>query len=80
MKELDVFIEELPASYSSRATDGLDKWVRALGRKWIGKDVFESVSPTSEKRDVAESLKRLYSRGYLTNEETQETIKLFGGW
>jgi len=80
MKELDIWIEELPASYPAGETRELDKWVNALGRKKIGKDIFESVSPTSERVDIVESLRRLYSRGYLTNEETHDTIKLFGGW
>lgn len=80
MRELDIWIEELPESYPYIQTRELDHWVQALGRKRIGKNIFEVVSPASERGDVAESLKRLYSRGYLTNVETQDTIKLFGGW
>jgi hypothetical protein len=80
MRELGLSIEELPEAYPHSDTKELDQWVRALSRGWVSKNLFESVSPSSERKEVGESLKRLYSRGYLTNTEVQDTIKLFGGW
>ena len=80
MKELEAWIEELPESYPFIQTRELDRCVRSLGRGWISRDSFEDVSPSTEKKDITESLKRLYNRGYLTDEEIQKTIGLFGGW
>lgn len=80
MEETGSYIEELPESYSATETKELDQFTRALGRDWISKYEFLVHSPSSGREDVAESLKRLYDRGYLTNREVQNTMKLFGGW
>lgn len=67
----------------------LDAWVYPLARGRISLDTFlqgrgfDTISSTergSLRRQVAVSLRRLYSRGYVTNIEVQDTIKLFGGW
>ena len=80
MEGADIWIDDLAEQYPYTETRELDKLVRALGRGWITKDIFEQVSPSISRNEIGESLKRLFDRGYLTNIETQDTIKLFGGW
>lgn len=74
-------IEELHSSYGGFTQEReLDTWVRALGRGKIHKDTLLELYPEITKGEVSGSVKRLHSRGYLTNMETQDVMKLFGGW
>jgi len=79
----DITIESLPNSYPFTSNRELDTYVRMLGRGSLDLDTFMTLTDLDDsdaKSIVSDSLKRLYSSGYLTNEETQNTIKLFGSW
>ena len=74
-------IEELGPSYGGFTQEReFDTWVRALGRGKIHKDTLLELFPETTQGEVSGSVKRLHSRGALTNAETQDVMKLFGGW
>lgn len=73
-------IEDLHPGYPYPEERTLDMLTNALARGRISKVDYLELLPDIDSRGVGESLKRLFNRGYLTNEEVQNTVELFGGW
>ena len=73
-------MEELAPEYPFTQEREIDTYTRALGRGRLSRGAYLQLLPDVERKEVGSSLKRLYSRGYLTNAETQDVMKLFGGW
>lgn len=73
-------VEELAPEYPFAQERKMDTYTRALGRGRMSRGIYLEFLPGVKKVEISSSLKRLFDRGYLTNLEVQDTIKLFGDW